>query len=152
MLFFVEVMKTHWRTFFFSLLFRDAPMAYGSYQARHQIGVAAASLHHRQSNVGSELHLRPTSQLMATPDLWPIEQGQGSNLCPHGYPSGSFLLYHSGNSWRFFFTASKFLVIYAFQMNSFFHANVNWAYTMRQKLGPQVCREQKDILSSVRHI
>ena len=25
----------------------------------------------------------------------------------------------------FFFKASKFLVIYAFQMNSFFHANVN---------------------------
>ena len=35
------------------LLFRAAPAAYGSSQARGQIGAATAGLHH--SNVGSEL-------------------------------------------------------------------------------------------------
>ena len=48
------------------------------------IGAVAASLHHSHSNVGSELRLRPTSQLTATLDPQPTEQGQGSNLQPHG--------------------------------------------------------------------
>ena len=39
------------------LLFRAAPMAYGSSQSRGQIGAVAAGLHHSHSNVGSELHL-----------------------------------------------------------------------------------------------
>ena len=43
-----------------------APAAYGDSQAREQIGAVAASLCH--SNVGSELRLQPTPQLMATPD------------------------------------------------------------------------------------
>ena len=38
----------------FSLLFRAAPRAYGSSQARGQIGIRAASLYHSHSNVGSE--------------------------------------------------------------------------------------------------
>ena len=44
---------------FFSFLFRAAPVAYGSSQARGQIRAAAAGLHHRHSNAGSEPHLWP---------------------------------------------------------------------------------------------
>ena len=46
-------------------------MAYGSSQARGWIRAVAASLHHSHRNAGSELHLQPTPQLMAIPDLWP---------------------------------------------------------------------------------
>ena len=42
--------------------------AYGSSQARSQIGAAAAGLHHSHSHKGSELRLQPTPQLMATSD------------------------------------------------------------------------------------
>ena len=35
--------------------------------------------------VGSELRLQPAPELTATLDPEPTEQGQGSNLYPHGY-------------------------------------------------------------------
>ena len=54
--------------FIYLLLFRAAPAAHGSSQARDRIGAAAAGLHHSHSNVGSEPHLQPTPQLMAMPD------------------------------------------------------------------------------------
>ena len=62
------------------LLFRAAPKAYGRSQARGQIRAIASSLL-------STYHpsLSPIPQLMATPDPWPIELGQGSNLHPHEY-------------------------------------------------------------------
>ena len=41
------------------LLFRPAPGAYGSSQARDQIGAAAASLHYSHGNRGSEPCLDP---------------------------------------------------------------------------------------------
>ena len=44
------------------------PSAYGGSQARGLIGAVAAGLHHSHSNLGSELRLRPTPQLMATLD------------------------------------------------------------------------------------
>ena len=49
-------------------LFRATPVAYGGSQSRGSIRTAAAGLHHSHSNMGSELRLRPTSQLMAMPD------------------------------------------------------------------------------------
>ena len=49
-------------------LFRAAPVAYGGSQARGLIGAIAVGLYHSHSNSGSELHLQPTLQLMATPD------------------------------------------------------------------------------------
>ena len=52
----------------FLLLFRAAPLAYGGFQARGPIKAIAATLHHSHSNTGSEMHLQPTPQLMATPD------------------------------------------------------------------------------------
>ena len=71
--------------FFFSFcLLRATPVAYGSSQARGGIGAVAASLHHSHSNAGSKPHLRSAPQLMAMPDPLPTEQGQGSNLQPHG--------------------------------------------------------------------
>ena len=45
-----------------------APAAYGGSQARDRIGAVAASLRQSHSNAGSELRLRPTPQLTATPD------------------------------------------------------------------------------------
>ena len=53
---------------FFFLLFRAAPTAYGSSQAKGRIGATAASLHHSHRISGSEQHLRPTPQLRATQD------------------------------------------------------------------------------------
>ena len=55
------------------LLFRVAPMAYESSQTGGQIGAIAASPHHSHSNVGSQLHLRPTAQLTAVEDPQPTE-------------------------------------------------------------------------------
>ena len=55
-------------SFFFFCLFRAVPMAYGSSQARGQMGTAAAGLCHSHSNMGSKPHLQPTLQLMAIPD------------------------------------------------------------------------------------
>ena len=69
---------------FFALLFRAAPLACGSSQARGLIRAAAASLHHSHSNMGSELCLRLTSQLTATPYAQPTKRGQGWNPHPHG--------------------------------------------------------------------
>ena len=52
--------------YLFVLLFRTAPPAYEVSQARDQTGVTAASL--CQGHMISELHLRPTPQITATPD------------------------------------------------------------------------------------
>ena len=73
--------------FFFPL--RATPEAYGGSQASGRIRAEAASLHHSHSNVGSEPHMQPTPQLMATSDPQPPERGQGLNLHPYGYQLGS---------------------------------------------------------------
>jgi len=62
---------------------RAAPAAYGGSQARGSIRAVATGLRQGHSNARSELHLRPTLQLMATPDRQPTEQGQGLNPQPH---------------------------------------------------------------------
>ena len=62
---------------------RAPPEAYGDSQARGGIGAVAAGLSQSHSNATSEPHLQPTSQLMATLDPQPTEQGQGSNPQPH---------------------------------------------------------------------
>ena len=84
--------------FFFFGLFRAAPMAHRGPQTRGRIGAVAAGQSH--SSTRSELCLRPTPQLTATPDPWPAEQGQGLNPQPHGSQSDSFPLRHDGNSLR----------------------------------------------------
>ena len=66
-----------WRVFFFVFfcfffcLFafsRATPAEYGGSQARGLIRAVAAGLHHSHSSAGSKPCLRPTSQLMTTPD------------------------------------------------------------------------------------
>ena len=52
-------------TFFFFFLFMGAPTAYGSSQARGQIGVVAAGRCHTYSNAGSE---QPVPELVAMSD------------------------------------------------------------------------------------
>ena len=59
---------------FFFWLFRATPVAYGSSHARGRMGATAAGLHHSHSNAGSEPHLRPTPELMATPDPNPLSE------------------------------------------------------------------------------
>ena len=53
-----------------------APAAYGIFQARSQIGVAAANLHHSHSHIGSKQHLRPTPKLAAMPVLNPLSEAR----------------------------------------------------------------------------
>ena len=67
--------------FFVFCPFRATPAAYRGSQARGRIGAAAPGLCQSHSNEGSEPRLRPTPQLMATPD--PL-RGQGLNPLPHG--------------------------------------------------------------------
>ena len=55
-------------------------MAYGGSQARGRIGAAAASLPQSHSSSGSEPHLQPTPQLMATQDPQPTERGRDQTL------------------------------------------------------------------------
>ena len=50
-------------------IFRAADAAYGSSQARGQMGAIATSPCHNHSNTRSKLHLQPIPQLAATPDL-----------------------------------------------------------------------------------
>ena len=54
--------------FFFFLLFRAAPVAYGGSQARGWIWTMAAGVHDSHSNTGSEQCVWPTPQLMTMPD------------------------------------------------------------------------------------
>ena len=70
--------------FFFLCLFRAAPMAYGGSRARGLIGATAASLCQSHSHSRSKPRLRPTPQLTAIPDPYPIERGQGLKPQPHG--------------------------------------------------------------------
>ena len=65
------------------LLFRAAPSAYGSSQARGQMGAATVGLRH--SNSISQPYLQPTPQFTATLDPQPTDQGLGLNLSPCGY-------------------------------------------------------------------
>ena len=67
------------------LLFKAALLAYGSSQARGQIGAAAASLCHSHGNTRSKPCLQLTPPLTAKPGPQPTERGQGSNMHPYGY-------------------------------------------------------------------
>ena len=66
-------------------LFRAAPMAYGSSQARGGIRATTANLRHSHSSVRYKLRLQPTLQFTAMWDPQPTEQGQASSLYPHRY-------------------------------------------------------------------
>jgi len=57
----------------FCFVFRAAPVAYGSSQARGHIRAAAAGLHHSHNNPGSKPSLQPMLQLTAMLDPQPTE-------------------------------------------------------------------------------
>ena len=69
--------------FYLFFLFMATSVAYGSSWVRGRIRTAAAGLHHSHSNARSEPQLWPMPQLVATLDIYPTEQGQGSNPHPH---------------------------------------------------------------------
>ena len=73
-------------------------VANGSSQAGVWIRAVAVSLCHSHSHARLQLYLQSTPQLTAMPNPKPTEQGQGSNLHPHGYQVSSLLLSHNGNS------------------------------------------------------
>ena len=56
------------QTSFFFGLFRVAPMACVSSQAKGPIGATATGLRRCHNNMKSKLHLQPTPQFMVTPD------------------------------------------------------------------------------------
>ena len=88
--------------FFFSFFFFPAtPESYGNSWARDRIGAACSwFLHPSQGNTGPEPHLHCLHcSLQQCQILNPLEQGQGSNLHPHGYQLDWFPLSHDGNSW-----------------------------------------------------
>ena len=64
----------------YSFIFRVAPVAYVTSQARGRIGAVAAGLHHSHSKAGSEQHLWLTLQLTATPD--PLTNWASSGIKP----------------------------------------------------------------------
>ena len=80
----VYVSQVHKNVGFSLSLFRATSAAYGSSQSRGRIGATAAGLLHSPSNPGSKPCLWPTVHLMASPDFWLTERGQGSNPHPHG--------------------------------------------------------------------
>ena len=56
-------------------IFRAVPAAYGSFQARGQIGAVAAA-NHSHSTVRSEQLLQPTPQLTAMPEPNPLSNAK----------------------------------------------------------------------------
>ena len=70
--------------FCFFAFSRAALMAHGNSQARGLIGAVATGLCQSHSNARTKPSLQPIPQLMAMLDPRPTEQGQGSNLKPHG--------------------------------------------------------------------
>ena len=65
---FVFILFLNFLNFLVFLSFRAGSLAYGGSQAMGRIGTVAASLCQSHSNVAVEPCLRPTPQLMATPD------------------------------------------------------------------------------------
>ena len=71
--------------FFFFLFIRATFTAFGSSQARCQIGAVAAGLCHSHSNLGSEPWSATYTETRGNAGSLTTEQGQGLYLYPHGY-------------------------------------------------------------------
>ena len=93
----------------FSLLFRAAPAACRSSQARGSIRAAAASVHHSHRHARSELHLQPTPQPQQCWILHPLSEARDQthilmdtspvhNPLSHHWNSESQLLDVSGSN------------------------------------------------------
>ena len=84
----IPLIQWKWMPIFF-LFFITTPMAYGSSQTRGLIGASDAGLvYNHSNNTESKPHLRPTLHLVAMPDPWPSEWGQGLNLHLHRHYVG----------------------------------------------------------------
>ena len=89
-------------SFFFGLLFRALPEAYGSSQARGWVGAAAAGLSHSHSNTRSESHLQPTLQLTAMPDPYSLSEARDWTYILIDTSWVHKPLNHNGNSLKYF--------------------------------------------------
>ena len=100
---------------FQNFLFMTAPAAYGSSQARGQIGASAAGQHHSHSHshTRSEPHLQPTLQLVAILTYWVIEPASTHTPCQVFNP-----LIHNGNSSFWIFDALPDLLLVSWGSNS----------------------------------
>ena len=78
------------------LVFRAAPVAYGSSPARGRIRATGATLRHSHTKAGSKPHLRPTPWLMATHDPLTHWVRPGIEPAPSRTLLGLFLLHHNG--------------------------------------------------------
>ena len=85
---------------FFFFFFLGPHLAYGTSQARSQIGVTAASLHHSHSPAGSKPCLQPTPQLTPTPD--PLIEARDWTCILMDMTQICFPLCHNGNAIIFF--------------------------------------------------
>ena len=93
---------------FFFFLFRASPTAYESSQARGQMGATAAGLRRSQRNLGSELHLQPTPQLMGTLDAQPTSEARDRTCVLMDTSQVCSPLSHKGNSQVKIFNESCF--------------------------------------------
>ena len=82
---FWSIWKHTVHTFSFVYLFLGRGCSIWKFPGWGGIWVAAAGLHYAHSNARFKLRLQPTLQLSATPDPFPIKQGQALNLSLHGY-------------------------------------------------------------------
>ena len=80
--------ETHFCVLFFFFNFRAALVAYGSSQARGQIGAVASSLCHSHSKAGSERRLRPTPRQCQIPN--PLSKARDGTYILTDIMSGSY--------------------------------------------------------------
>ena len=116
---------------FIFFLFRAAPMAYGSSQARVPIRNVAAGLHHSHSNVRSKSHLRPTVQLVVTLKI--LEYSLRSSLVARWDKDPALSLLRHGllQWWEFNLWSKNFCMPWVWQKKKkkkgiFFKAGSTW--------------------------
>ena len=89
--------------FFLAFFFRATSVAYGGFQVRSLIRSVVVNQHHSHSNLGSEPHLWPTSQLTATTDPQPTDGDQRSNPHPDSNNVSSLTCWAKTEHLQFFF-------------------------------------------------
>ena len=97
--------------FFFFLLFRATPAAYGGSQARGPIRNTAAGLHHSLQQCQIQAPSVTYTAVYHNTRSLTHYQGQGWNPQPHCSQSDSFLLRHGRNSKNAFFLKSDFKLL-----------------------------------------
>ena len=101
------------------LLFRNAPVSYGSSKCMGWIRSTAASLHHSHRNPVSKLHLWPTSQLTAMRIFKPLSKAR-NQICILMDPSQVI------NCWAMEGTLLSFFIIFC--SNDFYNSVLQLTY------------------------